>query len=469
MNFKALIAFCLLNSIALSQGNYGVLKKVDCSQSGYILFAPLFSKNTYLIDKCGREVHKWKSAYTPAQSAYFLPNGKLLRTGNDTITPGYTNRGGIIEILNWKSEVVWSYKIADSSQRQHHDVCPMPNGNIVVLVYDRKSGEQAMNMGRDTAIKSKWIWSEKIIELQPIGKNEANIVWEWKVWDHLIQDFDKSLPNYGLVADNPQRININFLASSDEDWLHFNSIDYNEQLNQILISNRNFSEIFILDHSTTTVEASSNKGGKQNKGGDLLFRWGNPMSYKRGNPEIQTFFNQHNARWIKKGLKDEGKIIVFNNGLNRPGELHSTVDIINPQIDDKNNYQLSSGLTYLPEKPYSQYGEDETNGFYSSNVSSAQRLSNGNTLICEGENGRFFEIDKSGDVVWAYINPIGLFKILQNGSHPDKNQVFRCFLYEPSYPGFRGNQLRLGKTIEINPGLKDCKINFLKRSDCNSK
>ena len=43
--------------------------------------------------------------------------------------------------------------------------------------------------------------------------------------------------------------------------------------------------------------------------------------------------------------------------------------------------------------------------FYSSNISSAQRLPNGNTLITEGAPGRLFEVTAEGSVVWEYMSP----------------------------------------------------------------
>ena len=235
------------------------------------------------------------------------------------------------------------------------------------------------------------------------------------------------------------------------------------------MSNRNFSEIFILDHSTTSLQAASHSGGKQNHGGDLIYRWGNPQTYKRGADLDQKFFSQHNARWIKKGLPDEGKIMVFNNGLNRPEGEYSTVEIVNPFTDNKNNYLLATDHTYLPSASVGVYGGESLREFYSKNISSAQRLSNGNTLICEGENGKFFEINKSQEVVWVYVNPVSHLKILENGNFVDKNNVFRCYLYESNYPGFRGKVLSPNKTIEEKPSIQNCKINKQNATDCDLK
>src|SRR5690606_15913622 len=97
----------------------------------------------------------------------------------------------------------------------------------------------------------------------------------------------------------------------------FNAIDYNPQLDQIMISTREFSELWIIDHSTTTAEAAGHTGGRSGKGGDILYRYGNPAAYNRGTRADQKFFYQHDAQWIEPGLPGAGNILVFNNGWNR--------------------------------------------------------------------------------------------------------------------------------------------------------
>ena len=156
--------------------------------------------------------------------------------------------------------------------------------------------------------------SEQIIEVQPnLVTGEATVVWEWRAWDHLIQDADAAKPDFGVISEHPERIDINFLEHTSNDWLHFNAVDYNEELDQIIISVHRFSEFWIIDHSTTTAEAAESTGGVYGKGGDLLYRWGNPLSYDQGTVDDQKLFRQHNTHWIPDPLADAGKIILFNN------------------------------------------------------------------------------------------------------------------------------------------------------------
>ncbi len=424
----------------------GLLTQTTGSRPGYVLFAPLNSTNTFLIDKCGKLAHQWKSKYAPGQSVYLLPNGTLLRTADDSNKVFHTS-GGRVELYDWNSKVLWSYSISDSLRCMHHDVYPLPNGNILALVWEKKTRAEAIAAGRNPALLGACLWTEKILELKPKGKNGAKIVWEWKVWDHLIQDLDSSKANYGKVAEHPERMDINYLAGEDVDWLHFNSLAYNAQLNQIVVSNRNHSEIFILDHSTSTKEAAGKTGGKQSKGGELLYRWGNPQSYGAGGTIHQQLFKQHSAEWIATGLPDAGKIIVFNNGLGRPDSLYSTVDIIDPPITQKGGYTIEQ-KPFLPQVPYWQYQAPKASDFFSKNVSGAQRLSNGNTLVCSGFNGTFFELDSAKNKVWVYINPVNLQGAQTQGKPILDNRCFRCVFYEPDFPGFRNKKLMPGNPIE---------------------
>lgn len=445
--------FLFFSFFIFSQNKTGFIRQSGNSKVGYILFAPLHSKTTYLIDKCGKQVHSWKSAYAPGQSAYLLKNGDLFRCANDSNTT--FKGGGRIEKFDWNNKLIWSYVISDTNQCQHHDICPLPNGNILLLVWEKISKQQAIAAGRNPEFLGSCLWSEKIIELKPVGKNKAKKVWEWRVWEHLVQDLDSTKVNFGNVEKNRQLININFLATNEPDWLHFNSIAYNAKLKQIMVSNRNFSELFIIEHGSDIVTTAQHEGGKYNKGGDLLYRYGNPMAYKTGILKDQILYGQHNAHWIEPGLKDEGKILLFNNGMGRREENYSSIEIISPPVDSTGNYgptEKTSRIRY-----YSEYENEEIGGvFFSPNVSSAQRLSNGNILVCSGSTGQFCEIDENKKVVWLYINPVTRIGVAQRGSVATNNQVFRCTFFEPSFSGFKGRNLKAGSPIETGKSNYHC-------------
>ena len=152
-------------------------------------------------------------------------------------------------------------------------------------------------------------------------------MWQWNAWDHLIQDYDASVDNYGVVADHPELLDINFIGATGNqagraDWMHCNGIDYNAVLDQIVLSCKNMNEIYIIDHSTTTAEAAGHTGGNSGKGGDLLYRWGNPQAYDSGLSSDQQLFGQHDVQWIEEGRAGAGDLLLFNNGVGRPRVFH---------------------------------------------------------------------------------------------------------------------------------------------------
>jgi hypothetical protein len=425
-------------------------------EKGYILFAPLNNHTTYLVDRCGKKVHEWVSRFQPGLSAYFLPDGTLLRTGADTENATYRNTGGFggyIEKLDWDGNVLWHCRISDSFQCMHHDIAPMPNGDILVIAWERKSDTVAKTYGRKPALMSSMLWSEKILQIRPKGISGYDVIWEWHVWDHLVQDYDKSAPNYANVNEHPELINLNYALNNQAaaDWLHMNGISYNAKLDQIMLSAHNFSEIWIIDHSTTTAEAASHMGGKQGNGGDLLYRWGNAAAYNRGSSLDQKLFEQHDASWIPDGLRYGGKIMVFNNGLGRPGN-YSSVEIISPPVTNTGAYMLD--LPYLPTK--SSWVYKDTANFFSPLISGAQMMPNGNILVCSGIPGDLFEIDSIRNKVWDYKNPVTAKGPVMQGK--TGGSVFRCTFISKGFSGFNGKTLPAGNPIELNPPAYDCYI-----------
>ncbi len=425
--YNKLILLFIAFSLQLNAQNFGLIEQQIGHLDGYVLFAPLETKTTYLINKCGELVHQWESKYKPGQSVYLLPNGCLLRAANDSNT-AFISGGGRIEKFDWENKLIWSYKISDSLNCLHHDIYPMPNGNILAIVWEKKTKEQAIAAGRNPALVGNYVWNEKIIELKPKGKNEAEIVWYWDVWEHLVQDINPNLPNFGKISENQDKLNINYKASTNPDWLHFNAIVYNAELDEILVSNRNFNEIFIIKH------LSKNQSSKSNN--NIIFRWGNNEAFKNVNNLPQQLFAQHSPVWINNGLQHQGKIMVFNNGTGRNARTYSSVEIIEPKkIDDK----------YIEEenlKPIWRYLDTSSKVFYSKNVSNAQMLQKGHVFICEGASGRFFEIDERKNIVWEFVNPMSGKGMAKQGEMNETNRVFRGTFYPGNYKAFKGKNIK---------------------------
>ncbi|NVK65239.1 MAG: aryl-sulfate sulfotransferase [Flavobacteriales bacterium] len=455
---KYIISTCLLMFLTLNvswgQSTVGLTEYTSGNKEGFVLFSPMTSSNTYLIDKCGEKVHQWStSSYRPALSVTLLEDGSLVRTGkldNPNFNEG--GSGGIIERFDWDGNLTWNYTISDTDNCLHHDIKVLPNGNILCIVWDRYTKQEAVQNGKDTSYNQQYLWSEKIVELQPVGNNNATVVWEWKLFDHLIQENDNTQLNYGVVSEHPELIDINYFpgAPNTADWIHFNSIDYNPDLDQILVSSHRMCEVWIIDHSTTTAEAATHTGGNSGMGGDLLYRWGNPQAYSRGTGANKVFYGQHHATWIPNGYPNEGKIMVFNNGLGRLGD-YSSIDIIIPPLNASNTYDVPSSTPFLPTGLDWSYVSNPQSDFYSSNISGVYPLDNGSFMITEGTSGRFFEINPFQQKLWEYVNPVFSGGIANQGDTVTGNPVFRCEFYNSDYEAFVGKDLTPQGEIELNP------------------
>ena len=366
--------------------------------NGQILFAPYYSTTTYLIDRNGTINHTWPSSYQPFTEAYWLGDGSIMR-------PISSGSGGLQKIL-WDGIKAWDYRYNVAGCTCHHDIKVLPNGNVLMIVWETKTKSQAIQAGRNpNTITGSTFTPDKIIEVQQTGPTSGDIVWEWHVWDHLIQDYDASKDNYGVVGDHPELLDINYGDTFVYDWLHTNSLDYNATFDQVLIDVHNFNEVWVIDHSTTTEEAAGHTGGHYGRGGDLMYRWGNPEAYDRGTSSDQILYGQHDASWIKSGYPGAGNILIFNNGLNRPGGDYSTIEEFTPPIDDEGNYYLEPGEPYGPESVTWRYTANPPTSFYSHVFGGVLRLKDGNTLVCNGIPGKFFEVTPDGTTVWQYSNP----------------------------------------------------------------
>ncbi len=396
---------------------------------GYILIEPGYVKPAFLINNDKEVIATFENDYF--SFTQLLPDGSRLASSNmysEVFRDGGGNRG-CIEEYGPDGELTWRLRLATDKYIHHHDAVKLENGNILAIVWEREPADHAIELGRNPEHVSENgdIWYDGVIEINP---QTAEIVWEWSMRHHLIQDFDPGKPNYGVVADHPERLNINAIrlgrdGSVSDDWTHVNSIDYNPELDQILLSSNYLSEIWVIDHSTTPYESQGHSGGRHGKGGDILYRWGREANYDRGTDEGRQLFNQHDVQWIKPGLPGAGNILVLNNGDGRV-RPYTTVVEITPEMNADGSYVLNGGEPFGPQGPAWEYRPHEGEEFFTFFISGAQRMPNGNTLVNQGAGAKVHEVTPAGDIVWEY-------EYTDETDAP--HMLFRANRYPADHPG----------------------------------
>lgn len=466
-HYLLLFSLCIISCSAVSQNTIGLLSYIpNKTQDGYLFLYPQNQGTAFLLNNCGEVVHKWTDDPTgPSNAGIIAEDGTLYMAKMDYnySNPWMYGGGGgqRIERRGWDNELLWTYTYADSLHRMHHNFVLLPNGNVVIIAWERRTLQQCIDAGKDTTMMiDQEIWPDHLIEVQPTGLNTGTIVWEWHAWDHLVQDFDPGKANFGVVADHPELININYINGNENaDWIHFNSVDYNPVLDQLIVSTPTLNEVWIIDHSTTTAQASGHTGGLSGKGGDLIYRWGNPAAYNQGSNSDRKLGFQHDIHWtdleLPNGHPDKGKLMVFNN---RASPNVSEAATFQPVFDTVNHVYLMQNNTYLPVDFDYTYSTPDPADMFCAVVSSAQRLPNGNTLICSGRLGYTLEVDTSDLIVWEYKTPL-----LNSVPAPQGTQIplggnftFRSKKYTANYAGFAGKNLTPEGYIELNPDTTFC-------------
>jgi hypothetical protein len=466
---KSILCFLLVSivtdAIAQDPKTVGLIQYDSLSYNGYTLFSPMASNTTYLIDNCGEKIKEWTFDALPGLLAYLQEDGSLFKAVRTSGTFGAGGSGGKVVHKSWDDKLIWSFIYSNDLVRPHHDFQPLPNGNVLVLAWERKSREEAIQAGRIPSFTSPdGVWFEHIVELKPIGIDSAEIVWEWHVFDHLVQERDPALDNFGDIASSPNRFHVNYNIANpfspnepgNPDWMHMNSIQFNESRDEIMLSSRDFNEVYIIDHSTSIEEASSGEGGRSGKGGDLLFRWGNNASYNKGTVDDQLLFAQHHASWIESADSNKVTITVFNNGIGSAGLDISSVEILSPTILN-GEYVLSSEGVFMVDD-HKTINDREELSFSSPRLSSVQVLKNNNFLIASGNNGRIIEITPDEEMVWDYINPVNNSGPITQGTNVFGNDIFRAQRYSYDYEAFDDKALVPMGVIETDPDYKGCFI-----------
>ena len=454
---------------------------------GFTLLTPLQSKRVYLVDMAGEAVHTWDTAAKPGLAVYLTEHGTLLKCHRVEDHPVFDDaggNGGWIQEIDWDGTVLWDFRWDGEQGLSHHDIAPLPNGNLLFLAWDRVPRERALAAGRaPELVAAEEFWPGAVYEVRPTPPVGGEIVWSWHALDHVVQDRDPELPDFSAARLRPERIDINgdwspepltdedraadqehmaalgyaggdeeSAADGDEDWqvqtsdwLHMNGIDYHPGLDQIALSVRNYNEVWIIDHGTTTGEAAG-------PAGDLLYRWGNPYASGLGPWSERRLFHQHNVQWIPEGRLGAGNLLVFNNGGR--GRESSSVEEWWPPRDADGRYPRAKGAAGGPQRSEWSYRGDPPETVYSPFISGVQRLPNGNTLVCSGEEGRVFEVDLDGRVVWDWSSPFGPDPDEREEGNTDlPTAMFRAERYAPDHAGIvalRGK----GAKIPLDPGAR---------------
>jgi hypothetical protein len=391
--------------------------------NGFALYNAQGSNTTYLIDEDQNIAHTWDMSTECNYTVQLKKNGNLVRgtKGNTNVfsTGNIAAGAGMVQEIAPNDSIVWSFDYASSDYVSHHDLT-LVGDNVLLTAYEKKSSTELNAAGFNNASSEKW--PTHFVELAADGNGGATIVWEWHIWDHMCQDTDPNGPNYVTnISDHPELIDINMIQAQGGpggDWFHINGVDYNEDLDQIVFSSRFASEIYIIDHSTTSAEAASHSGGISGSGGDILYRWGNPSNYEMSGTQVIPNA-VHDVRWITDdGRPNSGFLQIFNNSGVTNNQ--SAIDGIETPWDAATNtYLRSSGQPFSPASYSTRY----ECAYSASGQSASDRMSNGNIYVNasggQGGAGVMYEVDESGNIVWG----------------PYNSQSPKGFRYECEYPG----------------------------------
>lgn len=445
------------------------------ANNGYTLFA---AKGTsYLIDMEGYVIHNWPLGNNPR----FTEAGTLL----DALGSDPENLNSFREV-DWNGNIVWQYTENRNNYHCHDDFIKIFNPKLgdSTLLYiankDLTSGE-CIAKGCDASQTYTNPQMDAVVEVDRQGK----VIWEWCFFDHVVQSMYSSITStYGVIAGTPGRINLNMPGYPvQSNWLDCNSIDYNQDLDQIVI-NSTHGEFYVIDHGNTFVanDSATSIALAAGSTGNFLYRFGDPARYNQGNPPSvapnwekcsaghKQLGASNNIQWIKSGLTGAGHFLVFNNDqtlceptsqsyiyeinafLNSSGT--NTGSYVNPPVAGYT--VISSPNTNLMKEKKNQskqivwkYSSKNNTTFFSTTGGSAQRLPNGNNLICSSNDGHIFEIAHDSVLVWEYINPVtsdGIRKIKVD-NYPKYNYVMRAYRYTAGHPALLGQDLSPGNTL----------------------
>ena len=438
----------------------GVLQNNSAkAYDGYTLFD--FGAATYLIDMKGHLRMKWE--WESGGTTELLENGHLLRheaaEGGSVPNLRWGGESGQISEYDWYGNLIWRYVINEDNEISHHWISRTSKGTTLVMVWERISYDDAVDAGRDPSTLNNSdcrnsvnpgpgryicdLWPDKIVELDSSNPADVKEIWTWRAWDHMVQDFDPEKDNYGNVADNPDKIDINFRFPIERnshrasaDFGHANKVTYYEEggKGRVILNLRVFGEFFVIDYDSKKI----------------IDRWGNPCSSKRGecpsymNNGEQQLFGPHASNRVAEDSPGAGNMVIWDNGWMRPASISIPGGFAGIQ-----SRALEVDLKREGREPFSTSPADivwqymGNSSMYSAFVGDARRLPNGNTLMSSSIEGHFLEVTPEGEIVWEYVVPLNGDSYLCVARDSDFVSNFTGVVrrYATDFSGFAGKHL----------------------------
>jgi hypothetical protein len=357
-----------------------------------------------LVDMEGNLVNEWAFTKVPIK---MIPGGYLWGIAGKAFT-----------LMDWDRNVVRELNL-----KPHHDF--QIEGNPVgyyapgseamfeggkMLLLERTKPDQGL-----TAHISDYNLLDDALSVVDAG---GNVLWQWKAWEHFEQ------MGFGAAAKDAIRtVCVAEKKPNETDWTHGNAAAWlgpNKWYDQGDL--RFHPENVIISLRTmniTAIVARYDHPEGQWLSGDIVWRIG--PDYSQGNPEhkLGQIIGQHHSHMIPQGLPGAGNIMIFDNGTDagygavvsglERGTYPNTLSDFS-RVVEFNPVTMDLVWEYKQQYPTADLdGDGDIKGnerkFCSARVSGAQRLENGNTLICEGKEGRIIEVTPEGDIVWEYISP----------------------------------------------------------------
>lgn len=347
-----------------------------------LLVVPDYGKETILLDDAGKEVLIWKSEMPNGGGARLLKNRSLLHMVNRPLQRPFTKAisGGGLEVLDSESRVVWSFWNATSEHASCGDVLMLPNGNVLTTIVEWKSREEVIQAGRDPKlVDPNGMLIPGIMEVKPNGPTAGLPVWKWSLWNHLYQLKYPEAANYSFPKPKEGCVNINLGKQKRRGWILPFELEYNEKEQLILLISQN-QQAWVIDHSTTTAEAATDKGGRFGKGGRLLLNLAAPSTA----PERDAFP-------VMSGWWTGGADLA----LLRPNSTFAEVTRVGEGWSGEVKNHRATGVKQMPI-PKADGSK--------ANIRNARFFADGSLALSSGFQGEIVRLSPSGSLRWRYKN-----------------------------------------------------------------